>query len=152
MKISFRFILLASALVLLFPLINLVVDKPVVIAPEKMQGRSPAFLKASSVIQESCLTCHSSHPQLPWYASLPIAKQIISHNIEEAREEVDLEKALFTPGKLPSPKLLKHIQSEIEEGAMPPIEYKAMHWKSFLSAKEKQAIFDWIAEQQAASV
>ena len=83
-KIIFVGVLIA----LLFPLINLFVDKPVEIAPEALEGKTPLFQKAAPVIQESCLTCHSSHTQLPWYASLPIAKQIISNNIEEAREEV----------------------------------------------------------------
>lgn len=150
MKISLKFLLVVGVAALLFPLINLIVDKPVEIAPEMLQGKSPSFLKAAPVLQESCLTCHSFHTQLPWYASLPLAKQIISNNIQEAREEVDLEKALFTPGKQPSLKLLKHIKSEIDESAMPPLEYQALHWKSVLSANKKQAILDWINEQQAA--
>ncbi len=134
---------------ILLPLINWMVDKSVVLAPETLKGKTPLFQKTAPVIQESCLNCHSAHTQLPWYASLPPAKQIIQNNIKEARKEVDLEKELFTPNHAPSKKTLVKMKSEIREDAMPPIEYKALHWKSFLSAKEKQAILDWIAEQQS---
>ena len=136
-------------IVLTFPLINLFVDKPVVMVPETLNGKSALFQRAAPVIQESCLVCHSLKTQMPWYASLPIAKQIVGNNIREARKELDLEKELFTPNQAPTKKTLVKIKSQIREGEMPPLEYQAMHWKAILSAKEKQAILDWIQEQQS---
>lgn len=129
-------------------LINVAVDKPIEVHPERLSGKSPLFKNAAPIIQESCLNCHSAHAQLPWYASFPLAKQKIENNIAEGREEIDLEKVLFTPGKVPSAKAMHHIQSEIEKNAMPPREYKALHWKAVISKKEKQAILNWIREEQ----
>lgn len=144
-------LLLISVLVFVsVALINQFVDVPVAVEPKSLIGKTALFQKAAPIIQESCLNCHSSKTQLPWYAQLPPAKQIITHNVEEALEEVDLEKALFTTGQKPSLKLLKHIQSEVDENAMPPLEYKALHWKAILSSDEKRAIFDWISEEQSA--
>ena len=101
-KILFTVVIVVPA----FPLINLFVDKPVVMAPETLTGKSVLFQQAAPAIQESCLVCHSLKTQSPWYASLPIAKQIVGNNIREAREELDLEKELFTPNQAPAKKTL----------------------------------------------
>lgn len=150
-----KFLNLAAILILLpasaaaaLAMINRVTDQAIVMPPETFSGKTPLFQKAAPIIQESCLVCHSSKAQIPWYGSLPIAKQIIQRNIEEGREEIDLERVLFTPGKAPSAKALRHIHEEIENGKMPPFEYAALHWNAFLSKREKQVLYDWIHEQQ----
>ena len=147
-KIAFAIIIVIST-ALLFPLINLMIDRPVAVAPDALLGKTPLFQKAAPVIQVSCLNCHSYRTQLPWYASLPLAQKLIQRDIEDAREAVDFEKELFTPNQAPAKKTLVKMKAEIRDGAMPPIEYKALHWKAVLSSKEKQAILDWIAEQQS---
>lgn len=152
-------ILSAAAVLVLLPviavvalaMINRAADQPIVMPPETLSGKTPLFQKAAPIIQESCLVCHSSQAQIPWYGLLPIAKQLIQHNIEEGREEINLERALFTPGIAPSAKALRHIQEEVEKRKMPPVEYAALHWNAFLSAGEKQVLYDWIKEQQGSA-
>jgi len=142
-------VLLSAIAVVALAMINRVTDQPIVMPPETFSGKSPLFENAAPIIQESCLVCHSSQAQIPWYGSLPLAKQLIQRNIEEGREEIDLERALFTPGISPSAKALRHIQEQVAKGKMPPFEYSALHWNAFLSAGEKQVLYDWIKEQQS---
>ncbi len=150
LSVAAMFLLLPAIAVVALAMINRVTDQPITMPAETFSGKSPLFEKAAPIIQESCLVCHSSQAQIPWYGSLPFAKQLIQRNIEEGREEINLERALFTPGVAPSAKALRHIQEEVEKGKMPPIEYAALHWNAFLSAGEKQVLYDWIKEQGSA--
>lgn len=126
------------------------IDKPIEVDPVTWEGKTPLFRQAAPIIQESCLNCHSSMTQKPWYAGLPGVKQLIEHDIHEAREDADLEAELFTKGKAPSKKVLMQIESEIEDSKMPPLKYSVLHWNAFISSQEKKVLLDWVQEQQRA--
>ncbi len=128
--------------------INLRVDRPIPVSEESLRGKAASFAKVAPIIQTNCLPCHSERAQLPWYAQLPPAKQIIQHDIKEGLEEFNFDHELFTEGKKPSTKVLKHIRSEIEEGAMPPLKYLALHWGAFLNAEKKADIYKWIDDEE----
>lgn len=137
-------------IVLAMPLINLVIDKPIMIPAQLLAGKSQVFKNASKVMQSSCLNCHSSRTIWPWYAGLPLAGKIIQRDVKDGREEINLERELYVSDQKPSAETLKRIQHEIETDAMPPLEYKALHWKAFLNSKEKAVLLKWIdAERQA---
>ena len=149
MKIKIIFTLCFSALLLCaIPVINLLVDSPVVMPLETWSGKAVSFQKVAPIIQQACLSCHSSKAQLPWYAGLPGVKQLIQNNREEGLEELNMESALFSIGNAPNKKVLARIKKEIELGKMPPWDYRAAHWGAILSGKQKQAIYDWIRDEQ----
>ena len=38
-----------------------------------------------------CLSCHSAEPELPFYASLPVAKSVVMKDVEEGYRAYDIE-------------------------------------------------------------
>jgi hypothetical protein len=40
--------------------------------------------------------------------------------------------------------MLRGIRSEVEEGEMPLLSYRLMHWSAWLSAAEKDSIYMWV--------
>ena len=132
------------------PIINLVVDKPVAVTPQELTGKTPAFSLASPILQTSCLPCHSARTTLPWYAQLPVAKQIIAADMAEGLEEFNMEQRLFTAGKKPSARTLAKMEEVLNEGEMPPLKYTAAHWNAVLTPNKEQFILDWILSEYTA--
>lgn len=141
----------AAALFLIVGVSNQFLDRPIEMPADAQLGKTPSFAKARKVLEADCLACHSSKTVLPWYGKLPLAKQLIEADIENAMHEMDLEKRLFTPGAKPSAHTLKEIRKEIVKDSMPPAIYKVVHWRSLLSPADKTAILDWVDEELAAA-
>lgn len=129
---------------------NQVLDRPIAMPADAQEGKTPAFARARKVFEADCLACHSSRTNLPWYANLPLAKQLIQADIREARKEMDFEKRIYAPGKRPSVHTLKEIRKEIRKNAMPPPVYKVVHWRSFLSSDDRAAVLNWVEEELGA--
>lgn len=151
LRLASRLALLLIAVFAAAGISNLVQDKPIVMAPESQTGKTPAFAKARKVLETNCLNCHSSQAVMPWYANLPLVKQLIESDIREGRHHMDMEKRVFAPGKTPTVKTLKEIAKEVRKDHMPPLIYKAVHWRAFLSAEDKAAIQEWVDEELAAA-
>ena len=129
---------------------NQVLDRPIPMPLEAQEGKTPAFARARKVFEADCLSCHSSKTSLPWYASLPLAKQLIQADIRKARKEMDFDKRIYVSGKRPSVHTLKEIRKEIRKNAMPPPIYRAVHWRSFISHEDKAAVLEWVDEELGA--
>jgi cytochrome c peroxidase len=134
------------------PVINLVVDKPVAVTPQELTGKTTAFALASPILQTSCLPCHSSRTTLPWYAQLPVAKDIIAADMAEGLDEFNMEERLYTVSKVPSAYTLEKIEDVLKDGDMPPLKYTAAHWNAFITPSKKRVILDWVREERAALV
>jgi cytochrome c peroxidase len=133
------------------PLINVAVDKPVAVTPQELIGKTAAFTLASPLLQTSCLPCHSARTTLPWYAQLPVAKQIISANMAQGLNEFNMEERLYTAGQAPSAHTLEEIEEVLAEGEMPPLEYTAAHWKALITPDKKRIILEWIRSEREAT-
>ena len=143
------FIILVVAVILFLPLSNLIglsgENEPI----EVIAGKSEAFAKASRVLQNKCVDCHSpGMTRMPIYAGLPIAKQLMEHDIEEASERLLLTKEAYN-GKEPlSPLMLARLEGVIRNNSMPPALYLLMHWNGKLNHDEKTTLITWIAEER----
>ncbi len=145
----FRVVGLALLVGVSLPLLNVLVDAPIPIHPEQLRGKTPAFAKASPVFQSSCLPCHSSTPQRPWYARLPVATQLIEADIATALACFNMEERLYTPELAPDSLTLANLDFVLQTGHMPPLRYTALHWRAWLTEDKKSAIRTWIAEERA---
>lgn len=150
MKRWIGIIVLAVIIGLAFPVSNLVI-KPQRLSSEKLKGDSPQFDKVAPVLANKCLDCHSTKTHYPWYFSLPVAKQVMSHDIQEGMEHFDLYDAMFSGKPVPDAALTK-IEDQIKAGKMPPHRYLLLHWDAFVSGEEKQDIYDWIAFERSRRV
>jgi len=93
-----------------------------------------------------CFDCHSDNTRFPWYYSLPVVKQLIDHDIAEAKRHLDMNGGF--PFKSHSTPLndLKEIKENIMDGDMPPFRYRIMHKNSSVTDDEKAIIEKWVNE------
>lgn len=84
----------------------------------------------ANVYAEKCMDCHSESTVMPFYASFPIAKNLIQGHITEARERFDLEREMLDPEVGITEAALAKVQRETASGDMPPASYTLMHWNA----------------------
>lgn len=95
-----------------------------------------------------CMSCHSENPQLPFYASLPVAKNMIATDVQNGYRYLNLDNLineLENDGQ-PSQVDIAKIEQSVINGTMPPLKYKAMHWTASLDRTEKKILMDWVRD------
>ena len=148
-KIQWLFLLLL-AVILFFPISNLIglqgENEPI----PTVQGSSESFVKVSKILQDKCVDCHSPGMlRKPFYSDLPIAKQLMEQDIELAGERLILSKKFYSGEEAFTPLMLARLEQVVRDGSMPPTLYLSMHWADNLADDEKQNILTWIAEERA---
>lgn len=96
------------------------------------------------IFQRSCMNCHSTNVDYPWYHILPGAKQLIDYDVTEAKVHLDMTKDFPFGGHGTPLEDLEAIQSSLEKGTMPPFRYRAMHWSSRIGTDDLGTIQTWI--------
>ena len=98
-----------------------------------------------AIFKAKCMDCHSNETVMPWYATLPIVKDIIGADIEKGKSYFMLPSEFFAYQDLQSiPKhVVKRLQNEISHDTMPPILYKFGHFDKIVSADEKKKILEF---------
>ncbi|MGL5690878.1 MAG: cytochrome c peroxidase [Bacteroidales bacterium] len=98
-----------------------------------------------------CLDCHSQSPELPFYASFPIAEGIIQEDIQKGYKYIDIESIIevINDGNTPSEVDLAKLEQSIINQSMPPAKFTALHWHSSLDEKEREIMLNWIKENRS---
>ncbi len=128
------------------------VETPIEIQSTTVQQRQDSlfanideqFKLVRPIFENACFNCHSANTDFPWYAKIPGIKQFINGHVEEGRENLDMTDGFPFKGKGEQLKLLEEIRSEVEEGKMPLLSYRLMHWSAWLSDAEKDSIYMWV--------
>lgn len=133
---------------LALPISNLIIPLP----PSRLadiETDDPLLADALAVLETKCVHCHTSEVQLPWYAMFPVARQIITHDIEEGMKHVDFMRDFFpeTPGPVSEVTLAK-IEYSTEYGTMPPPPYLLMHWNHRMTRSDNEALLNWIYNER----
>ena len=134
---------------LFLPLSNMLglTGKNAAIAP--VAGTSANFAKATAIIQNKCVDCHSpGMTRMPIYADLPIAKQLMASDIENASARLVITKAMYSGETSFTPLMLARMEGALRNDAMPPALYLSMHWNDVVNATEKADLLAWIAEER----
>lgn len=98
----------------------------------------------ASIFEKKCMDCHGEPKKLPWYYVLPIAKNIIDADMQEANEHLDLRGGFPFKGHGTPLEDLEAIQEVVRKDEMPPFRYKIMHWSSQLTKAEKKVVEEWV--------
>ncbi len=115
--------------------------------------KDPDFVAFSQVMQSSCVDCHSTNMiAYPIYSQIPPAKNIIAHDIVEAQAAFVLTQSQLSGASPIAGADLSRIATEINEGAMPPAKYKALHWNAVLSGEQKKAVLNYVKKTSDVTV
>jgi hypothetical protein len=107
-KLIIAVIILGACGGLAFPLLNLVIPLPAS-RLATIQTDDPVTAAALQVLEAKCVHCHTSNIQMPWYGVLPVAKQILEHDMYTGLKHSDFMRAFFpeTPGPVDEVTLAK---------------------------------------------
>lgn len=115
----------------------------------RLMHRIPsANLEANAQMQQiitdaGCLRCHTSTPDLPFYASMPVSGKIVMEDVTKAYRAFDMTRMAedLKAGRTLNPVDLAKVEKVILDGTMPQAKYYLMHWgASFNSAKKEAAL------------
>ncbi len=102
-----------------------------------------------SIFVEKCMNCHSAEVNYPFYYFLPLVSNLIDSDISESKKHIDMTNDFPFFGHGTPREDLVAIRKVTEEGSMPPLRYRILHWGSKLSDDEKNKIISWtnVSEQ-----
>lgn len=106
---------------------------------------------AAIIDEAGCLDCHTASPKLPFYASLPLAGDLVKKDAADGYRAFDIEpmyEAVKGGSKVGEVDLAK-VEKVIADGTMSPAKYYMVHWSAYVNAKEKAIVLDWIKENRA---
>jgi cytochrome c len=87
----------------------------------------PPELRA--ILVEKCANCHSNQPNAPLYSQFAPVSWLLERDVTEARKAMNLsEWDSYSADKRQT--LLAQIIHETKTGAMPPLQYRMIHWRS----------------------
>lgn len=113
----------------------------------------PAYEQVYRIFEDGgCLSCHSSDPDLPFYAELPIAGKIVMKDIDSGYRSFDMKpfmESLKKNGPV-DPVALAKIEKVVLDGRMPMPKYYLVHWGSSLTDAKRAIVLDWVRDTRAA--
>jgi cytochrome c len=90
---------------------------------------------AKKVLLTKCADCHSNETRWPVYARLAPGSWLIERDIVEARKKMNLSNwEEMSPDA--QDVLIGKIIHEAKSGGMPPLQYRALHWRATLTAAD----------------
>ena len=93
-----------------------------------------------------CLSCHSADPELPFYAKMPLAGDIVMADIDSGYRAFDMSKFMDAVkiGSDVNPVDLAKVEKVVLDDRMPMPKYYLVHWGSSLTKAERDIVLDWV--------
>lgn len=111
----------------------------------------PQYEQVYKIFEDGgCLSCHSSDPELPFYAELPVAGKIVMQDIDSGYRAYDMRpfmESLKADGEFSAVDLAK-IEKVVLDDRMPMPKYYLVHWGSSLTPAKRQIVLDWIRKER----
>jgi hypothetical protein len=102
--------------------------------------RAPANVQA--ILDRSCRDCHTNDTHWPWYSGITPISFLLTHDVEEGREELSFSQwNAYTPRERDHK--LEEICEQVEEGEMPLKPYLLLHPGARLSPADVQTLCGW---------
>lgn len=97
-----------------------------------------------------CQYCHTRNAALPFYAELPIVKQMVKDDIQKGTRVFQLNniiQGLENPKDLSEVSLAK-LERVLINNEMPIAKFVHIHWGSRPNSEEKETLLNWIRQQR----
>lgn len=82
----------------------------------------------------ACFDCHSNETHWPWYSNIAPISWLVQHDVDAGRDKLN-----FSEWDRPQAEA-DEAAEVVDEGEMPPWQYKLLHPKARLSSAERQAL------------
>ena len=99
---------------------------------------------AKPLFARACASCHGPGNALPWYHAIPFVRGMIDDDIARARRTMDMSHDFPFRGRGTPAEYLEAIGEVLDEGSMPPLRYRALHWAAGFDTPEKDIVREWV--------
>ena len=89
---------------------------------------------AGRIAAGACMDCHSNATRWPWYTNVAPASLLVVNDVKGGRDHLNLSR-----WDRPQPDLDEVVEA-IDEGDMPPAQYKLVHGDARLSAAQRRTL------------
>ena len=99
-----------------------------------------------------CLSCHSADPELPFYAKVPVAGDIVKADIDSGYRAYDMTKFMeqLKAGEQVNAVELAKVEKVVLDDRMPMAKYYLVHWGSSLTPEKRAIVLEWVAAMRTA--
>jgi cytochrome c peroxidase len=113
---------------------------------------APEVRVAAILEQGGCISCHTSNPELPFYAKLPVAGDLIAKDIKEGYRAYDITPLVdaLENGTMPNPVDVAKVEKVTADKSMPEAKYFLMHWGSQMTDAKADIIAAWARDYRTA--
>lgn len=136
----YALLIVAAALVLVYRAMNRVPSEEL-----------PEYMQVYQIFEKGgCLSCHSADPDLPFYAKLPLAGNIVMKDVDSGYRAYDIKPfmdSLAVDGDVSAVDLAK-IEKVVLDDRMPMPKYYLVHWGSSLTQAKRKIVLDWIYNER----
>lgn len=98
-----------------------------------------------------CASCHSANPQLPFYANLPLADNLIGQHVKDGYASFDIAPFIeaLQNETAPNEVDLAKVEQSIANGTMPLWQYYLVHWGSSITDAKEEVVLGATKELRA---
>ena len=106
---------------------------------------------AQIVNDGGCVFCHTANPDLPFYASFPVAKTLITKDVVEGYKAFDIAPMMqaLAEGTAVNEVDLAKVEKCVADGTMPLMQYYVAHWGSSLTSTKTDMVLAWVKQHRA---
>ena len=98
--------------------------------------------EVSEILSIACYDCHSNQIRYPWYSKVAPVSFLISHDIDEGKDELNFsEWGDFSDKR--KKKKMEEIGEEVEEEKMPLPIYTITHGDARLTDAQREMLINW---------
>ena len=97
-----------------------------------------------------CLSCHSEDPELPFYAKIPVAGDIIKADIDSGYRAYDMTRFMeeLKANEEVNPVELAKVEKVVLDDRMPMAKYYLVHWGSSLTSAKREIVLEWVRQMR----
>lgn len=109
--------------------------------------------RVEAILEEGgCLSCHIAEPEMPFYANVPVAGNLVKRDIEEGYRAFDITPLVeaLQAGTMPSVVDVAKVESVILGKSMPEAKYYLMHWGSQTTDAKAAIVAEWARDYRTA--
>src|SRR5262245_56818686 len=115
-------------------------------AGRTIRARTHLSPQVASILDRSCMDCHSNETRWPWYSNVAPVSWFVTGHVHEARHHLNFSDWPDKP-KVQDADLVMMCH-QVQKGEMPIESYTWMHRGSSLTAEDVQAICDWTESER----
>ena len=98
-----------------------------------------------------CISCHSSDPELPFYANVPVAGDLVQEDVMAGYRAYDITPLVsaLENGSMPNPVDVAKVEKVAMDKSMPLAKYYLVHWGSQMTDAKGAIVASWAENWRA---